>query len=177
MIAAKLAAKAGIAHQQSIILSVAATLSIPIALFAVMGYEINPAFALVPLIALAMVRQSASPLAIAFVASTLCGLTSITLAAYAAPDGRLLRDVLSLALLLFSASFIFLGRLMAQHVGRVFYWLAVMSSIFIIAVTARLRFSASRRAGSRPICNIGFSMPRFSACRYLASTASTASLT
>src|SRR5690606_19117753 len=84
-------------------------LSFPIALPAVLGYETNPAFLLAPLVAWSFLATWDAT-AIAFLVAGLAGLTSIVTAAFLYPDGRLLKDILSLTLLMFSAGFFFLGR-------------------------------------------------------------------
>lgn len=118
---------------------IAFLLTVPIVLFAVMNYDINPAFFLAPVIALIMLTHYSKVWAL-FFASALCGAASILLANHIAPDGELLRHFLALILLMFAPSFIFLGQyLSGRHtIQKVIFWLSVFSAIFIVAITARI---------------------------------------
>lgn len=115
---------------------IAALLAIPLALPEVRGYETNPAFLLAPFVALAL-ALSRDRIAIAFDLSILGGILSILIASYQHPDGRLLKDFLSLLLLVFSAGFYFLGRQIKNPTSFI-DWLTGFSAIFIIAIAVRL---------------------------------------
>lgn len=114
----------------------AGTLSFPIALLPVMGYPTNPAFALAPLVALSFLRSWREPTAIAFAAAGICGLLSIGVAEAIASDGRIGRNLLSLTLIMFSAGFFFLGRILPPR--KVLFFLGLFSAIYVLVCAAHV---------------------------------------
>lgn len=114
----------------------AAALAIPVALPAVFGYDTNPAFLLAPLV-IWSIFSDLDALVILFGASILCGLISVAVSARLHPDGRFLTDILSLALLTFTASFYFLGRKIPDF-KQLVHWLCVFSAVFVIGATVNL---------------------------------------
>lgn len=118
---------------------VAAFLSVPVVLFPLFDYDINPAFLLVPLIASAFFvapRYLSGLYALSFA----CGLLSIFAVSRFSPDGDTLRHVFSLVLIMFAPSFVFLGRKVGSDFGAavILRWFAVFSSLFIIIVALRI---------------------------------------
>jgi len=120
---------------------VAAFLSMPIVLFPLFNYDINPAFLLAPFIAAAFL-VSPKYLGGLYALSFVCGLLSIFIVNRIAPDGESLRHVFSLVLIMFAPSFIFLGRAVGSIFGSaaILRWLAVFSSLFIVVVALRIVF-------------------------------------
>ncbi|THF54760.1 O-antigen ligase family protein [Ollibium composti] len=116
----------------------AAALTIPLALFQVMGYDINPAFLLAPIIPWAYLASYETRTNLPFAVSCALGVASILIANSIEPDDRLVRNLLSLILLLFPASFFFLGRYLVQDIKKGVFWLAVFSAIFVIPLALRL---------------------------------------
>lgn len=121
-------------------MAIAASISIPIVLLSVFGYDINPAFGLAPLVAYAIVVALPDRLVICFLAAAVGGLISITGAHYVLPEDPM-RSTLGLTLMLLSPSFLFLGRWMSMRgeaTERLVFWLSVGSAVFLIPVVARL---------------------------------------
>ena len=116
----------------------AAAMTVPIALFSVMGYDINPAFFLAPFIPFAYLANVKGQVSLLFAASVALGLASILIANAIEPDGRFARNVLSFILFLFPASVFFLGRYLVHDIKKAVFWLALFSAIFVIPVAARL---------------------------------------
>lgn len=118
---------------------VAATLSIPVVMFSLMGYDINPAFLLAPVIALAFFIRFRKVSA-AFALSAVLGGVSVIAANVCSPDGQVTRHSLSLLLVMFAPGFLFLGRFLAgrEGVDRIVFWLSVFSTIFVVAISARI---------------------------------------
>ncbi|UAW99465.1 O-antigen ligase family protein [Halopseudomonas nanhaiensis] len=118
---------------------VAAMMCIPIVLFQLLGYDINPAFFLVPLIGLGFLNDFDRTGA-AYILSMVAGVVSIFAAEAVSPDGETIRHLLSLVLIMFAPSFLFLGRFLAKSSGisRIFFWFSMFSSIFLIVVAARV---------------------------------------
>lgn len=118
---------------------VAFLLTVPIVLFSIMNYDINPAFFLAPVIALAMLKNYSKTCLLFFV-SLVCGAASILLANKVSPDGELKRHFLALILLMFAPSFIFLGQYLSMRhtIQKLLFWLAIFSSIFVVFVAARI---------------------------------------
>jgi hypothetical protein len=129
----------GTDSNRSIIVASAALLSIPVILFSVMGYDINPAFLLAPLIAWAMVQQRDRIVALFGIAAVL-GTLSILVANHIAPDQEMVRHFLSLILILLAPSFVFLGRFLSKykHITDFNFWLSAFSSLFILAIALRV---------------------------------------
>src|SRR5690606_9338054 len=100
-----------------------------------LGYETNPAFLLAPLVAWSFLATWDAT-AIAFLVAGLAGLASIATAAFLYPDGRLLKDILSLTLLMFSAGFFFLGR--RTDFEKFMKYAAITSAVFIIPLATRI---------------------------------------
>lgn len=118
---------------------IAFLLTVPIVLFSVMNYDINPVFFLAPVIAIIMLKSYNKIWAL-FFASALCGAASILLANHIAPDGALLRHFLALILLMFAPSFMFLGQYLSSrhNLQKIIFWLSVFSAIFILVITIRI---------------------------------------
>ncbi|MDQ3202746.1 MAG: O-antigen ligase family protein [Pseudomonadota bacterium] len=118
---------------------ICAAMSLPIVMFSLMGYDINPAFFLAPLIGIAFLMNFGRT-ELAYIAAMVLGLVSIFAADKLSPDGEVVRHVLSLVLIMFAPSFLFLGKYIAKEhgVGKVFYWLSVFSALFLIVVTVRI---------------------------------------
>jgi O-antigen ligase len=120
------------------LLATSAALTIPLALFPVMGYEINPAFLLAAVVAWGFVATFQSPVNLLFAIAGALGLLSVCIANAIEPDERFIRNILSLTLFLFPASFFFLGRYLVHDLRKAVFWLATFSAIFIIPVAVRL---------------------------------------
>ncbi|MGE8101949.1 O-antigen ligase family protein [Pseudomonas fluorescens] len=118
---------------------IAATLSIPVVMFSLMGYDINPAFLLAPVIALAFFIRFNKVSAV-FALSAALGGVSVIVANTFSPDGQLTRHLLSLLLVMFAPGFLFLGRFLAgrEGVDRIIFWLSVFSTIFVVVIAARI---------------------------------------
>ncbi|WP_185019929.1 O-antigen ligase family protein [Pseudomonas brassicacearum] len=118
---------------------IAATLSIPVVMFSLMGYDINPAFLLAPVIALAFFVRF-SKISAVFALSAALGGVSVVVANTFSPDGQLTRHLLSLLLVMFAPGFLFLGRFLAgrEGVDRIIFWLSVFSTIFVVVISARI---------------------------------------
>lgn len=119
--------------------AIALLLTVPIVLFSVMSYDINPAFCLAPVIALIMLK-SYTKVWVLFLTSVLFGVVSIVMANKISPDGQIARHFLALILMMFAPSFLFLGRYVSARndIQRIIYWLAVFSAVFVVAITARV---------------------------------------
>ncbi|MCO7526407.1 O-antigen ligase family protein [Pseudomonas asiatica] len=117
----------------------AAAISIPVVMFNVIGYDINPAFLLAPLIAIAFFMNIGLT-GFLYILSALCGAASIFAVNMISPDGEVTRHIFALILILFAPSFLFLGKMVARRVevSKVLLWLSVFSSIFVFVVAARI---------------------------------------
>ncbi|WP_434572695.1 O-antigen ligase family protein [Pseudomonas sp. Z3-8] len=126
-------------HGEALVPTVAAAISLPIVLFSLMGYDINPAFLLAPLIGMAFLK-SFGRTTVAYMSAMTLGLVSIFVANTLLPDGELVRHILSLVLIMFAPSFLFLGKYVSKKHGvdKAFYWLSVFSALFLIVVTVRI---------------------------------------
>ena len=124
-----------------VLATIAALLSTPVIIFSVFGYDINPAFFLAPVIGLAFI-MSPGYVGGFYVAAFLCGILSILAADRLSPDGEMTKHFLSLTLIMFAPSFLFLGRAISRgfSVRLVIRWLAVFSSIFTVVVAGRILF-------------------------------------
>lgn len=119
----------------------AAPLSVPLALFSVMGYDINPSFALAPLVAWAFATAIPDKLTVAFGLAATGGLVSVVAAHLIVPSGDPIRSLFGLVLFLIAPSFLFLGRWLAQQgvtIERLILWFAVFATVFLVPVVARL---------------------------------------
>ena len=118
---------------------IAAALTIPIILFPLPEYDFNLTMALLPLAALAMIRQHYDQEAMWLATSALAGLMACLIGAWLWPGG-LARSLLSLMLLLMAPVYFFLGRELAATLNPVsiFRSLASFSALFGIAVAGRL---------------------------------------
>lgn len=118
---------------------VTAALSIPVVLFSVFGYDINPAFVLAPLIAFILL-SAYDKVSVTFILSGVCGVGSVVVANMVAPDGQIARHFLSLILIMFAPSFLFLGRYLVERAGiqKILTWLSIFSTIFVVAITVRI---------------------------------------
>lgn len=106
-----------------------------------MGYDINPAFALAPVVAWAFVAILPDRLTIAFSLAAIGGLISISVAHFVSPTDDPIRPILGLILFLIAPSFLFLGRwltLRGATIERLVFWLAVFATVFLVPVVARL---------------------------------------
>ncbi|QIB52606.1 O-antigen ligase family protein [Pseudomonas sp. OIL-1] len=119
--------------------AIAAAMSLPIVMFSLMGYDINPVFLLAPLIGVAFLKDS-GPAGIAYLISMVFGLVSIFVANKMSPDGELVKHIFSMMLIMFAPSFLFLGKRVAKNneIRKVFYWFSLFSSLFLIAVAFRI---------------------------------------
>ncbi|MGE7371187.1 hypothetical protein ACQKKX_19295 [Neorhizobium sp. NPDC001467] len=118
-------------------------MSVPIALFSVLGYEINPAFFLAPLVAVAFLFAFPNRYVIAFTAAAVGGAVSVLVANYADPQ-NVVKSALGLLLMLIAPSFFFLGRWIGAkrcNLERLCFWLALFSVVFLLPVTIRLLFN------------------------------------
>lgn len=120
---------------------IGAAMSLPIVMFSLMGYDINPAFLLAPLIGIAFLMNFGRT-GLAYISAMVLGLISIVAANKLSPDGEMVRHVFSLVLIMFAPSFLFLGKYASKEhdVAKVFYWLSLFSALFLIFVTVRIFF-------------------------------------
>ncbi|MHC8403584.1 O-antigen ligase family protein [Pseudomonas sp. TMB3-21] len=120
---------------------IGAAMSLPIVMFSLMGYDINPAFLLAPLIGIAFLMNFGRT-GLAYISAMVLGLVSIVAASKLSPDGEMVRHVFSLILIMFAPSFIFLGKYVSKEhdIAKVFYWLSLFSALFLIFVTVRIFF-------------------------------------
>ncbi|MDS1309483.1 O-antigen ligase family protein [Marinobacter xiaoshiensis] len=120
---------------------IAAALSFPLVLFPLFGYDINPAFLLAPLIGWAFIKDFGQANFL-YLLSFLFGIVSILAANHISPDGVLERHFLSLVLIMFSPSFLFLGKYVAKSndISRVLNWLSIFCSIFLIVISFRILY-------------------------------------
>lgn len=119
--------------------AIGAAMSLPIVMFSLLGYDINPAFLLAPLIGIAFL-MSFGRTGLAYIVAAVCGLASILAANKISADGALVKHIFSLVLIMFSPSFLFLGKYVSKSndISKVFYWLSLFSSMFLIVVAARI---------------------------------------
>lgn len=120
--------------------AIAVCIAIPVVMFSAMGYEINIAFLLAPLVAYAFFSLAKTREAMLYAAAAIAGVASILAAEAMMPDGEMLRHLLSLSLILISASFYFLGRWLGSRtsITQIVWWLGVASAIFVIPVAVRI---------------------------------------
>ncbi|TNF80889.1 hypothetical protein FGE05_19165 [Pseudomonas sp. ICMP22404] len=120
---------------------IGAAMSLPIVMFSLMGYDINPAFLLAPLIGIAFL-MSFGRTSIAYLSAMTLGLVSIFVANKISPDGEVVKHILSLVLIMFAPSFLFLGKYVSKSndISKVFFWLSLFSAIFLIVVTVRILY-------------------------------------
>lgn len=118
---------------------ITALLCIPIVLFSIMNYEINPAFALSGLLVIALVKKY-DKISFTYLLTGVCGIISILVANSINPDGDLLRHFLSFTLIMFAPSFLFLGRYVANktELEEIWSWLSLFSSLFVIVLASRI---------------------------------------
>ncbi|MGE7369842.1 hypothetical protein ACQKKX_12385 [Neorhizobium sp. NPDC001467] len=119
---------------------VAMALSLPLVVFSVLEYEINPAFVLAPLVAFALFSELPNRYSMAFCAAGLGGVTSVLVAHYIDPS-NVVRSFFGLTLALIAPSFLFLGRWMRHRGLRVrdlCFWFALFSAVFVVPVVVRL---------------------------------------
>ena len=118
---------------------IAAAMCLPIVMFSLMGYDINPAFVLAPFIAIALLMNFGRT-GLAYLSAGVMGLISIMVANKVSADGELIKHVFSMVLIMFAPSFLFLGKYISKSsdISRVFYWLSLFSSLFLIVVAARI---------------------------------------
>jgi hypothetical protein len=118
---------------------IALLLTIPIVLFSVMNYDINPAFFLAPVIAFTLLRKPDKVWLLFFI-SFFCGAISIFLAEQYLPDGAMVRHFLALVLIMFAPSFIFLGKYVSGRIDiqRAIFWLAAFSAVFVVVIAGRV---------------------------------------
>jgi len=116
-------------------------MSIPVVMFNVLGYDINPAFLLVPLISVAFL-VTFNIVGVLYLLSVSCGVASIFIVNKISPDGDAVRHAFSLILIMFAPSFLFLGNMLGRRVAisRIFFWLSVFSSIFVFVVAFRVLY-------------------------------------
>lgn len=121
------------------VLVITALLSIPIVIFSVPEYDVNPTFLLAPLIAILLMRKS-DLISNVYIFSGICGVASIFIANIFTPDGNMLRHCLSLTLIMFTSSFVFLGRYLIKKVNiqKLWFYLALCSTLFVFVITVRL---------------------------------------
>ncbi|MDF9880126.1 hypothetical protein OKW12_001294 [Pseudomonas silensiensis] len=86
--------------------AIGAAMSLPIVMFSLLGYDINPAFLLAPLIGIAFL-MSFGRTGLAYIVAAVCGLASILAANKISADGALVKHIFSLVLIMFSPSFLF----------------------------------------------------------------------
>lgn len=129
------------AHSGVLVPVIAAAMSVPIVMFSFMGYDINPAFLLAPLIGAAFL-MGFDRVGFAYILAMALGLASILAANKIFPNGEPIRNVFSLILIMFAPSFLFLGRYLSKEhdIGKVFYWLSLFSAFFLIVISARIFF-------------------------------------
>ncbi|MCP2228856.1 MULTISPECIES: O-antigen ligase [unclassified Pseudomonas] len=120
---------------------IGAAMSLPIVMFSLMGYDINPAFLLAPIIGVAFLMTFGRT-ALAYIATMVFGLISIFAANKISPDGDVVKHIFSLVLIMFAPSFLFLGKYVSKthEIGKVFYWLSLFSALFLIVVTTRILY-------------------------------------
>lgn len=120
---------------------IGAAMSLPIVMFSLMGYDINPAFLLAPLIGIAFL-MSFGRTSIAYLSAMTLGLVSIFIANKFSPDGEVVKHIFSLVLIMFAPSFLFLGKYVSKSndISKVFFWLSLFSAIFLIVVTVRILY-------------------------------------
>lgn len=121
---------------------VAVILSVPIELETPFGLP-NASYLLAPAIALAFFTSVGDRLNVAFFIAAICGQLTIIIAHYLSPAGLISNTAVLAIGILLPASFIFLGRALYAMAGghRVIFWLAVFSSIFLIAISVPLIIS------------------------------------
>lgn len=119
----------------------AAAMSIPVVMFNLVGYDINPAFLLAPLIAIAFFLNLGKT-GIFYILSAVFGVSSVFIANKLSPDGDLIRHLFALVLIMFAPSFLFLGKMIARHleIRTIFLWLSIFSSVFVLSVALRIIF-------------------------------------
>jgi hypothetical protein len=123
-----------------ILLLTIGSLTFPVALFSVFNYEINPAFFLAPMCIVAVAKYRKEISSQLFIVMGLIGSLSVILINLSRNDDDYFSNFLSLVLIMFSISFLFVGRMLVEIHGvqKIVKYLAFSSAFFIVISGARL---------------------------------------
>ena len=126
-----------------ILLITVVSLTFPVSLFSVFNYEVNPALFLAPICLVAVAKYRKDIASKAFIVMGLLGSLSVLLVNVARDDNDYLSNFSSLTLIMFSISFLFVGRMLVEIHGvqKIVKYLAFSSALFIVISGARLVFS------------------------------------
>lgn len=122
-----------------LLLVTVAGLCFPLVIFTVSGTPVHLTLFLVPL-AIFTWAASRGRIALWLAVALAAGFFSILIAWLVDPDGASLRNILSLAVIVATASFLFIGMLLVRMLGmtRVLLILSIASAIFVILIAARI---------------------------------------